>query len=1086
MPHCPSFRRSRTRTLTVERLDARWMLCAEHLGGQLLGDQLVGGDASVPIPPEGLPPVVLGQNRFEGTAAAAPPAYGANGLPLLESLAGAPTAVYLDFDGFSGEGYGGFQTHAPYDIDGNPSTFNSQEQGAITEGWRRIAAHFAPFHTNVTTIVPSVPFSWSLITNSNTSVGYSWLQFNGFAPSSSNPSGDLLGRTNGILHEIGHNFSLAHQSEYDLLGNKTREYRGAIDPLHGPIMGVDYDGTVPKWYLGHPSSSPSSLQDDVARIASKIIPHQGAGGDGMRPDDHGATIAAATPISGAGDVVITPGIIERLADRDAFSFSTASGVVSIDVTRHSLSGVDLKLELFAANGTLLAASDSAANDQHLTLTLPAGTFYPIVSSHGDYGDLGPYNLTLQSLPAGWSHQDVGSVGVAGYTSYHPPTGTFIVAGSGSGISGSSDEFQFAYQKLTGDGSITARVTNVADTNASAKAGVMIRETLAGGSKHAYMLTSRASGDWLRSRSSTGGSSADSPRTAVPFSPIWLRLVRAGNTFSGYTSPDGTNWTLEGTATVSMVSTVLIGLATTATNDSVLNDANYTNVTVTGTLGDPPPALNGLPAPAGVAVTGTSSTGINLSWNDGAGETSYTVERSADGATYVTAGTSPAGTTTFSDAGLASHQRFFYRVRANDAGGVSAASNIVHALTRPGAVTSLSVTSWTEDKLILNWLDRSGDSGYRVERSTDGTNWSAIATVGTNVPSDTNVGLAGGTTYSYRVVTVDAGGDAATSGVVIGSTRLAAVGGLALSEIMADQIRLSWTDINSESGYLIERSTDGETYSSQATLPADSTTYLDDTVTPADEFYYRVSGQIGAVPGTTSAVVFAGTPGATPLPGPWVSADVGNVAGPGAAGFDADTFTLISAGSDLENTTDSAHYVYQPLVGDGTLIARVASLENTHGSAETGLMVRESTVNNSKQFAVVTTPGNGAKLRYRTATGGSSATSGSGASGPQWLKLVRAGNRFTGYTSPDGAIWTQLGSTQTIAMPETVLVGLASISHEAQQLNTSTFDHVTLGLPAPIATADAYTLAEDSSLVTGVPAETVLAAGSSWKYIDDGT
>jgi hypothetical protein len=96
-----------------------------------------------------------------------------------------------------------------------------------------------------------------VISNSLTGVGYSYLQFNGFAPSGFNPSGDLLGRTTGILHELGHNFGLAHQSEYDLLGNKTREYRDGYDSLHGSIMGIDYFGSVTKWYIGHPSQHAS-------------------------------------------------------------------------------------------------------------------------------------------------------------------------------------------------------------------------------------------------------------------------------------------------------------------------------------------------------------------------------------------------------------------------------------------------------------------------------------------------------------------------------------------------------------------------------------------------------------------------------------------------------------------------------------------------------------------------------------------------------------------------------------------------------------------------------------------------------------
>ncbi|RIK82215.1 MAG: hypothetical protein DCC68_06955 [Planctomycetota bacterium] len=1066
LPFSPRDRKPRgRRRLGIEALEARQLLCAEHLlaaGLLATADELAA--TSIAIPPEGLPPVELGPEPIRvGGAAAAPPPTAANGLPLLESRPGAPVALYLDFDGFSGNGYGGQQTHAPYSIDGDSTTYNAQEQTNIIEGWRRISAHFAPFDVNVTTIVPTIPKTWTVITPSFGGPGYSWGQFNGFAPSSFNPQGDLLSRTTGILHEIGHDFGLAHQSEYDLLGNKTKEYRNGYDSLHGPIMGVDYDGSVPKWYIGHPANSPSALQDDVAIIAAKIRPLQGAGGDGFRADDHGNAIGTATVLASEGGVQQSPGIIERLTDRDVFAFTSAGGAVSIDATRDSISGVDMKLEVYAANGTLLAASDTTPNNQFLTLALDAGTYYAAVSSHGDYSDIGPYNLTVQSLPANWQHQDVGNVGQAGYVRYDAATETFAVGGSGTRIGETSDSFHFAYQQLTGDGEIVARVTAIENTNNSAKAGVMIRQSLANNSPHAYMLAATASGSWLRSRTTTGGSSSDSPRADEPFAPIWVRLVRSGDTLTGYTSANGVDWTLEGSTTIGgLPAQVFIGLATTATNNSVVNDSTYTNVTVTGNVGTPPEVVNALPAPTGLAVTATTRNSIALGWDAVDGATGYTIERSADGTQYSQVGTTSAATTTFNNTGLTSFQRYFYRVRASDASGVSVASNFTSGVTRPGAVTSFSVTSWNETQLILNWRDTSGETGYRIERSTDGTNFSTVATVGINVPSYTDGGLTPGANYTYRVVTLDAQGDATTSGTSSSSTRLPAPN-VSFSEVAADHITLGWADLNGETEYVVERSTNGTDYAAVATLPAGTTTYRDESVAPLGEYHYRMAARNGSIPGIESDVLFAGTPGGT-LPAPWISQDVGNVPGTGAAGFDGETFTLISAGTDLSGTTDSLHFVRQPLVGDGTILARLASLEETSVDAEIGLMVRETLNNNSKSFAVVAAPGEEAHLRYRTSTGGSSTSPGAGPIGPQWLKLTRSGNTFTGYTSADGKTWTQLGSAVTISMSETVHVGLASTSANSEALNLATFDNVWVGLDMPLARPDAVALDEDTTYV----------------------
>lgn len=1059
-------RKPRARCLLgIEALETRQVLCAEHLLAAGLiptAEALVA--TSIPIPPEGLPPVELGPEPIRvGGAAAAPPPTAANGLPLLESRPSAPVAVYLDFDGFSGDGYGGQQTHAPYSIDGDSTTYNAQEQTNIVDGWTRIAAHFAPFDVNVTTIVPTIAKTWTVITPSFGGPGYSWGQFNGFAPSSFNPQGDLLGRTTGILHEIGHDFGLAHQSEYDLLGNKTKEYRNGYDSLHGPLMGVDYDGSVPKWYIGHPSGSPSALQDDVAIIASKIRPFQGAGGDGFRVDDHGNSLGTATVLVSQSGVQQSYGIIERLTDRDVFAFTSSGGTVSIDATRDSISGVDMKLEVYAANGTLLAASDTTPNNQFLTLALDAGTYYAAVSSHGDYSDIGPYNLTVQSLPANWLHQDVGNVGQAGYVRYDADTQTFAVGGSGTRIGETSDSFHFAYQQLTGDGEIVARVTAIENTNNSAKAGVMIRQTLANNSPHAYMLTSTESGNWLRSRTTTGGSSSDSPRANETFAPIWVRLVRSGDTLTGYSSANGVDWTLEGSATIaSLPAQVYVGLATTATNNSVVNDSTYTNVSIAGNVGTPPEVVNALPAPTNLAVTGTTRNSVALNWDAVPGATGYTIERSADGAQYSQVGTTNAVTTTFNNTGLTSFQRYFYRARANDASGVSVASGFTSGLTRPAAITSFSVTSWNETQLILNWRDASGETGYRIERSTDGTNFATVATVGINVPSYTDSGLTSGATYTYRVVTLDAQGDSVTSGTSSSSTRLPAPGA-SFSEVAADHVTLGWTDLSGETEYVIERSTNGTDYTALATLPAGTTTYRDDGVASLGEYYYRMSARNGSIPGIVSSAIFTGTPGGA-LPAPWVSQDLGNVPGRGAAGYDGTTFTLISAGTDLSGTTDSLHFVRQSLVGDGTILARLASLENTSADAEIGLMVRETLNNNSKSFAVVAAPGEAAHLRYRTSTGGSSTSPGTGPIGPQWLKLTRAGNTFTGFTSADGKTWAQLGNAVTISMAETVHVGLASTSANAGTLNVATFDSVWLGLDLPLARPDAVALDEDTTHV----------------------
>src|SRR5262249_7579669 len=460
---------------------------------------------------------------------------------------------YLDFAGYG--------SYAPYDEDNNPTDFNASEQANITETWRQMSIYLGMFNMDVTTEMPppNVPKGWAIISNS-ISGGYAYVgTFPATQPEAFNEASDAQTRISGIAHEAGHQIALQHQSDYDLLGNKTAEYSSGYDSLHGPIMGVDFAQNVHKWWIGHPSYSASALQDDLAEMASRVAPY--SGGDGFRPDDFGNTIATASPLAVNSSV---HGIIERLTDQDAFSFVSAGGVYSFSVVPDNPSALDAKLEIYDSTGALVAAKDSATNDQQLTMILPAGTFTAIVSSHGNYGDVGVYDFSVRSLPADWNTQDIGSVLRGGYAGFDGATGTFSLGGSGTGITGTSDEFRFAYEQLTGDGSITARVTGINCAYAGARSGIMIRESLNGNSKMAFVgLTASGGADLFYRNSAGGATSGIVGGGAVPY---WVRLTRTGNSILAERSSDGVMWTTIGSPSITMASAVYIGLAVTSAQD----------------------------------------------------------------------------------------------------------------------------------------------------------------------------------------------------------------------------------------------------------------------------------------------------------------------------------------------------------------------------------------------------------------------------------------------------------------------------------------------------------------------------------------
>src|SRR5438876_3666851 len=222
-------------------------------------------------------------------------------------------------------------------------------------------------------------------------------------------------------------------------------------------------------------------------------------------------------------------------------------------------------------------------------------------------------FTVTALPSGWSEADVGSVGVSGSGSY--ANGVFTVKGAGLGtFSTTSDGINFAYQSLSGDGTIVARV--VSSSSSSAQAGVMIRETLDPGAKHEYAFY-YSSSLYQTYRTTTGGSSSYQGCGSVTL-PYWVKLTRSGSSFTDYGSADGVNWVQVCSQTITMATNVYIGLAVSSRSTSTLATATFDNVSVTSTTA-PAPAITSVSATTGsvgsqVIITGTgfgSSQGSSL-------------------------------------------------------------------------------------------------------------------------------------------------------------------------------------------------------------------------------------------------------------------------------------------------------------------------------------------------------------------------------------------------------------------------------------------------------------------------------------------
>jgi hypothetical protein len=214
--------------------------------------------------------------------------------------------------------------------------------------------------------------------------------------------------------------------------------------------------------------------------------------------------------------------------------------------------------------------------------------YSYDNNKESYAKYSEAEMTL-SYPRDWTEEDVIELSLwfIGRPAYagnfvEGPAGTYTMTGSGTDIWGLSDEFHFAFQILSGPGSIIAKVESVENTNDWSKAGVMIRETLEPSSTHVMMAVTPSNGVWFGWRKEAGKDSYSQKQDAI-IAPHWVKLERnLSGDFRAYHSSNGSTWQALGAAqNIQMNKDVYIGLALSSHDTDLTCRASFSNITISG-------------------------------------------------------------------------------------------------------------------------------------------------------------------------------------------------------------------------------------------------------------------------------------------------------------------------------------------------------------------------------------------------------------------------------------------------------------------------------------------------------------------------
>ena len=186
----------------------------------------------------------------------------------------------------------------------------------------------------------------------------------------------------------------------------------------------------------------------------------------------------------------------------------------------------------------------------------------------------------------WFVQNIGTAPVIpGFGTYVAPTERWEISGNGTDISNNANEsFLYTARPWVGDGTFTARLLGYAGGDNGAKAGLMLRESLAAGSRQTFIHLTRGGTLSAQQKTATSGTFATTTFASSRSAPLWLRLVRSGSSISVFHSADGVSWTQLGSTgsfDYGAATTLYVGFAVSPRTNTVPAQVSFDRVVFQG-------------------------------------------------------------------------------------------------------------------------------------------------------------------------------------------------------------------------------------------------------------------------------------------------------------------------------------------------------------------------------------------------------------------------------------------------------------------------------------------------------------------------